>query len=592
MRILWHYLRPLRWLVGLALLLASVAQVLALYDPVIFGHILDRYALNKGQLSDAARVQGVTLWLGIAVAVALVARLARSLQEFMVRLVVQRFGTQLFNDGLRQTLRLPFEDFEEQTSGQILSVLQKVREDTEKFITSLINVLFAALVGVAFLLWYAVTRSWLLVPVFAVGVVLLGGLTGLLSQRIKRLQRSVVKQTNAMSGAITESLRNIELVKSLGLTVNEIRRLQGYTQAIYELEMGKTRRTRTLSFLQGSALILLRQSILFMLLWLIFHRQLSPGELISMQFISTGIIAPLQELGTIILAWREAEASLQTFDALMKRPHEYRAESPVDVGAVERLRFDHVFFTYRHSASPAVEDISFEARLGDTLAFVGPSGSGKSTLVKLLVGLYRPSSGGIFYDDVSIDDLRYNRIRRQMGFVTQQTQLFSGTIRDNMRFVRPEATDAQIVDAMEQAQCAHLISGPGKGLDTVLGEDGRRLSGGERQRLAIARALLRDPRILIFDEATSALDALTEEEVSRTVEEVATGARRIVVHIAHRLSTIMHADTIYVLERGRIVERGTHAELLEQKGLYWAMWRQQIGERGPAPATEPAAAAS
>jgi ATP-binding cassette, subfamily B, bacterial len=264
----------------------------------------------------------------------------------------------------------------------------------------------------------------------------------------------------------------------------------------------------------------------------------------------------------------------------------------VDVGAVERLRFDHVFFTYRQAASPAVEDISFEARLGDTLAFVGPSGSGKSTLVKLLVGLYRPSSGGIFYDEVSIDDLRYNRIRRQMGFVTQQTQLFSGTIRDNMRFVRPEATDAQIVDAMEQAQCAHLLTAPGKGLDTVLGEDGRRLSGGERQRLAIARALLRDPRILIFDEATSALDALTEEEVSRTVEEVSTGARRIVVHIAHRLSTIMHADTIYVLERGRIVERGTHPELLEQKGLYWAMWRQQIGERGPAPVAEPVAAAS
>ncbi|WP_290798753.1 ABC transporter ATP-binding protein [Flavihumibacter sp. UBA7668] len=588
MKILWKYLQPYRGWVFLALGLAALAQVLALYDPVLFGKVIDTYALNPANLSEKERTNGVIWLLLIAIGVALLARIAATFKDYVVRLVVQKFGMQIFNDGLRQTLRLPYDGFEDQSSGETLSKLQKVRTDTERFINSFINILFSTFVGMGFLIWYAVTKHWALIPVFLIGVLLLGGLTSLLSRKIKTIQRQVVRQTNIMSGSITESIRNIELVKSLGLTYSEIRRLREKTQQIFELEMMKNRKVRSLSFLQGTTLNLLKQSILFILLWLIFRNVLTTGELISMQFISTAIIGPLQDLGNIILQYREAEASLQVFNQLMMKEPEYRPEEPVDINAIEHLEFDKVSFRHKKAIQNAVDNISFKVGLGQTIAFVGPSGSGKSTLVKLLVGLYSPVEGDIRIDGISVRQLRYNRVRRQLGFVTQETQMFSGTIRDNMLFVKPDATDEQIYAAMEKASCANLVAYSQKGLDTVLGEGGKRVSGGEKQRLAIARALLREPRLLIFDEATSALDSITEEEITDTIREISASNKQMTILIAHRLSTIMHADTIFVLEKGRITEQGKHHELLEQKGLYYAMWRQQIGERDPLVVSPPA----
>ncbi|OVZ55317.1 ABC transporter ATP-binding protein [Pigmentiphaga sp. NML080357] len=587
MRVLWTYLTPHRTLACVALLLAGASQILALVDPIIFGRIIDEYALNRAGKTERELVTGVMALLGLAVLVAVLSRLARAIQEYLTRLVVQKLGTQLFNDGLRQVLRLRFQEFEDLRSGEVLSLLQKVRADSERFINTFINTVFAAAVGAGFLTWYAVTKNWLLVPVFLVGVVLLGGLTGWLSREIKAQQRSIVRETNRNSGFITESLRNVELIKSLGLTYPEIRRLQAQTEAIFAMEMEKVKRIRVLSFLQGMTLSLLRLSILFALLWLIFRDVLSPGELIAMQFISVAIFAPLQELGNIILAYREVDASLANFAALMKKPVERRPPGAVDVGPVSDVRFDHVSFRHKGAADYALEDVSFEARLGDTIAFVGPSGSGKSTLVKLLVGLYPPAEGTVSYNGQPTTSLRFNRVRRQIGFVTQEAHMFAGTIRENLRLVKPDATDQEMIAAMEQASCAYLLEKSPDGLDTAIGEMGMKLSGGEKQRLSIARALIRQPRLLIFDEATSALDSLTEEQINETVRRICARRTQITVLIAHRLSTVMQADVIFVLEKGRIVERGSHAELLERKGLYYAMWRQQIGER-PGVKAEPA----
>lgn len=579
MSLLWKYLRPYHKLILLSLLLAAVSQLLNLIDPIIFGKIIDDYATKINTRPQSELMREVLFWLMIAVAIALLARIAKAFQEYTTRQTVARFGMQIFNDGLRQTLRLSFQEFEESRSGETLSVLQKVKTDTERFVNSFINIVFSSMVGVGFLIWYSITKSGWLIPIFIIGVLVLAALTGTLSKKIKRVQRSINKETNRMSGIMTESLRNIELVKSLGLTFPEIRRLSDMTKNIYDLEMQKVRKVSTLSFLQGTALNLLRQSILFMLLWLIFRNVLSTGELISMQFISTTIFGPLQDLGNIIVQYREVEVSVANFDTLMKKPIEQRPAYPIDVGNIRSLRFENVVFRHRTARDNAIDDISFQVSLGDTIAFVGPSGSGKSTLLKLLVGLYRPLSGTIFFNDEPAGNIRYNQLRRQMGFVTQDTQLFAGTIKDNLRFVKPDATDEELADSLQKASASKLIARSSHGLDTLLGENGMKLSGGEKQRISIARSLLRNPKLLIFDEATSALDSLTEEEITSTIREISTSRNQITIMIAHRLSTIMHADVIYVLEKGRITESGAHADLLQEKGLYYAMWRQQIGER-------------
>lgn len=579
MQILWRYLKPQRYLILLSLVLATIAQLLTLVDPIIFGKIIDDYAMAPSSRPRDELVRGVLFWLGIAIAISMAARIAKAFQDYFTRMSVAAFGMHIFNEGLKQTLRLNFQEFEESRSGETLSILQKVKTDTERFINSFINILYSSFIGIGFLVWYSITKNWMLIPVFIIGILVLGSLTGLLSKKIKTVQRSINRETNKMGGVITESLRNIELVKSLGLTFPEIRRLREQTKKIYDLEMVKVRKVRTLSFFQGTILNLLRQSILFILLWLIFRDVLTTGELITMQFISTSIFGPLQDLGNIILQYREVEASVHNFDTLLKKPVEQRPDDPVETGPLNNLEFRDVVFRHKTGMVNAIDGVSFFVKTGQTVAFVGPSGSGKSTLVKLLVGLYKPVSGEILFNGQSAADIRYNALRRQIGFVSQDTQLFAGSIRENLLFVKADATDEEILDVLEKASCGLLLARSPHGINTILGEGGMKLSGGEKQRISIARALLRHPRLLIFDEATSALDSLTEEDITRTIREISAAREQVVLLIAHRLSTIMHADTIFVLERGRIVETGTHDVLLEQKGLYYAMWRQQVGER-------------
>jgi ATP-binding cassette subfamily B protein len=566
-------------LIFFSLLLAAMAQLLNLIDPVIFGKIIDRYATNKYHLQERDLVRGIFYWLLLALGIAVLARLSKAAQEYYTRKAVARFGMNIFNDGLKQTLRLSFQEFEESRSGTTLSVLQKVKTDAERFINAFINVLFSSLVGVGFLIWYSISRNWLLVPVFLIGVLLLGSLTGLVSKKIKSIQRSINRQTDKQAGVITESLRNIELVKSLGLTFAEIRRLNEQTLKIFNLEMLKAKKVSSLSFFQGNMLNLLKQSILFILLWLIFRQVLTTGELIAMQFISTAIFTPLQDLGNMIVLYREADASLKTFDRLMAKPVEQRPENSVEVEQLHSLRFENVVFRHRTAKYNAIDGISFTVSRGQTIAFVGPSGSGKSTLVKLLVGLYVPVSGVIYFNDTNSSRVRYNPLRRQIGFVTQDTQLYAGSIKDNLLFVKPSATEDEMNEALRKASATALIAKASHGLNTILGESGMTLSGGEKQRLSIARALLRQPQLLIFDEATSALDSLTEEEITRTIRDISHNREQMTILIAHRLSTIMHADKIYVLEKGKISETGSHDELLEKRGLYYSMWRQQVGER-------------
>lgn len=579
MRLLLKYLQRYRLQVLLAFILAAINQSFSLMDPYFFGKLIDRFAKMPDKYTQSQFLYGVASLLGAIVGVAMVSRIAKTFQDYVVNMVIQKFGADVFIDGLKHTLKLPFQQFEDQRSGETLSILQKVRTDSERFITVFINVAFTSLVGIIFVVIYAININPWLVAVYFFGAFALGALTNILSKKIKEIQKTIVKETTALAGTTTESLRNIELVKSLGLADQEINRLQNNTLKILKLELKKVRGVRSINFVQGTFVNFLRQIILFILLFLIFKNEMTVGQLLTLQFYSFFIFGPLQELGNVILAYREAEASLNNFEKLLNTPIETKPQAPTKLGVVENLIFKNINFKHATASSYALEDINFEVKKGETIAFVGPSGSGKTTLVKLLVGLYHPVEGQISYNNITSDLLDIDELRNQIGFVTQDTQLFSGTIRENLQFVNPKATDELMVDKLQKAACHNLLQRADNGLDTIIGEGGMKISGGEKQRLSIARALLRDPKIFVFDEATSSLDSITEEEITTTVKEVTDLGQYITVMIAHRLSTIMHADRIYVLEQGKIIEVGEHSELLDQKGLYYAMWRQQIGER-------------
>jgi ATP-binding cassette subfamily B protein len=579
MRTLLRYLRPYYRFALLALVLAAINQVFSLLDPLIFRHVIDSYATQYDKYTRIEFFKGVALLLSMAVGVAFVSRVAKNFQDYFVNVIVQRVGADLYSDGIRHSLALPFQTFEDQRSGETLGKLQKVRSDTERFIAAFVNMVFTTLVGVIFVMVYAFKAHWAIAPAFFLTVPMLAILSSVLSKRIKTIQKVIVAETTALAGATTESLRNIELVKSLGLAKQEELRLNATTEKILKLELKKVRYLRSLSFIQGTAVNFLRTCILFLMLYLIFEKQITVGQFFSLLIYSFFIFGPLQELGNVINIYRETEASLANFDAIFRIPIDPKPVNPVAVDDLRTLAFRDVSFTHATATAPALAGVSFEVKRGHTVAFVGPSGAGKTTLVKLLVGLYRPGAGEILYNGVPSDHVDLDRFRERIGFVTQDAQLFSGTIRENLLFVRPDATDAQCLDVLRRAAATSLLNRADKGLETVIGEGGMKISGGEKQRLSIARALLRDPQLLVFDEATSSLDSLTEEEISRTMRDVAESADVITVLIAHRLSTVMHADRIFVLERGRVVEEGGHDELLARTGLYYAMWRQQVGER-------------
>jgi ATP-binding cassette, subfamily B, bacterial len=581
MKILLRYLKKYQFTVFGALALAAINQIFSLLDPFIFRKIIDDVATVYRSETHTTQ----DFWMAIlplsaaSVGVAFVSRVAKNFQDYFINTVTQRVGAQIYADGISHSLELPYESFEDQRSGETLGVLQKVRTDVEKLILVGINILFQSGIALIFISVYAFTVHWSILPLFLATGPLIAWISSVLSKKIKTIQTQIVKQSTGLAGSTTESLRNIELVKSLGLAKQEIAQLNSTTQKILKLELQKVKYVRSMSFVQGTCVNLLRAILTLVLIYLIYEGKITFGEFYSLNIYSFFLFGPLQEIGNVVNTYRETEVSLKNFEDIFKIPVEVKPANPYPVVSIDSLEFQEVKFKHQSANKDALRKITFQAKKGETIAFVGPSGSGKSTLVKLLVGLYRPKEGKILYNGHNFDEIDFDQLRERIGFVTQDTQLFSGTIRENLLFVNPTATDEQCLDVLRKAACHTLLERADNGLDTVIGEGGVKVSGGEKQRLSIARALLRNPNLLVFDEATSSLDSLTEEEISETIRDVSEGKSHLTIVIAHRLSTIMHATKIFVLEKGRIVENGSHDELLENKGLYYAMWRQQVGEK-------------
>ncbi len=581
MKILYSYIKEHKSLLFFALFFAAINQSFSLCDSIIIGKLLNECAVGalnfKGD--EDLFIKAVLGWLLLSVGAAMVSRIAKNFQDYFTNIIIQRTGARMYTDGIQKALQLPYQDFEDQRSGETLGKLQKVKTDCEKIITLSISLIFQSVVGIVFVVVYAINIHWLLGPLFLATVPVIAVISSFLGKKIKVISRMILRETTALAGATTESLRNIELVKSLGLTEQEVKRLNETTIKVLGLELKKIRFIRSLSFIQGTTVHLLRTCLIFALYLFIFKGIIQPGDMITLMFFSFFLFNPLQELGNVIATYNDTKASMDNFSTLMNAKSEEKPANPKTIGAIQNLRFSNISFKHQTAKSHAIKNISFEVKSGETVAFVGPSGSGKTTLVKMLVGLYQPEEGVICYNDKNMKEIDLTELRQQLGFVTQDAQLFSGTIKDNLLFVKPNASDEEINAVLQKSACNNLLLRAENGIDTAIGEGGIKVSGGEKQRLSIARALLRNPKLLIFDEATSALDSITEEEITQTIRNISNKQDQITVLIAHRLSTIMHSDKIYVLEQGQIIEQGKHDDLLKEKGLYYAMWRQQIGER-------------
>lgn len=575
--VLWVSLKKYRGLLFLSLFLAAINQVFSLLDPLIFRIIVDDYAMKFSEIPRDVFVKGVLTLLGMIIGVAFVSRVAKNFQDYYVSLISQRSSTRQYADAIEHSLSLPYGVFEDQKSGEILQKIQKAKLDMQIIIGSIINNVFISIVGILFVMTYAFFTHWMIGAVFIISMPIIGVTAYFVSKGIKKAQKAILAESTGLAGATTETLRNIELVKSLGLENQEIKRLNKSNDRILELELKKIKKVRTLSFIQGTMVNLMRSVILFVMLWLIFEQQITLGAFFTLMIYSFFLFAPLGEFGNTVSQYQEAKASYEQLQDIMRMEVQKKPRNAKKVNTINNIVFDNVKFKYPSGDAHSLQGIKIRLEKGQTIGIAGQSGSGKSTIIKMLSGLYYPTEGKMLVNGIDSRKLDIDYYKKHIGIVSQETQLFAGTIRENLLFVNPDATDKECENALRMASALSIIERGKKGLNTRIGEGGIKISGGERQRLAIARALLRNPELIIFDEATSSLDSITEKVIIKTIKSIKkTRPEIIIVMVAHRLSTISHSDRIYVLENGRVVDQGTHSSLLKKNGVYSRFWKEQV----------------
>lgn len=581
LRQLWVHARAHRGKVVLASAFSVLNKIFDVAPELLIGAAVDVVA-NEDR-SFVGRLLGIDdrwhqlLALG---AITVVVWILESVTDYLADITWRNLAQTIEHDtrmaSYRHVQQLELAYFEDQSSGGLMSILNDDVNQLERFLDFGANevILTAANVVLVGLTFAFISPTLALLAFLPIPVIIAGSL---------RYQRNLEQRYDAVraaAGRIADTLANnlggIATIKAFDAEDREGDRVAVDSQAYSDANAEAIR-------FSSAFVPLIRMAILagFTMTLLVGGRATLDGDLdvglfTTLVYMTQRLLWPLTRLGETLDLYQRAMASCRRiFGLLDVQPSIRPGTRQLPGRARGAVRFEAVGFGYGDGA-PVLHGLDLDIPAGETHAIVGATGAGKSTIVKLLLRLYEPSSGRITLDGVPIDELTFTSLRGALGFVSQDVFLFQGTVRENITYGRPDASDGEVVRAASLAEADGFIKELPLGYDTIVGERGQKLSGGQRQRLTIARAILRDPAVLVLDEATSAIDNETEAAIQRSLAHVSAG--RTTVVIAHRLSTVRHAHRIHVLERGEVVEAGTHDELVGRGGLYAALWRVQTGD--------------
>ncbi|HOK64599.1 MAG TPA: ABC transporter ATP-binding protein [Bacillota bacterium] len=553
---------------ALALVFLLAISGLNLLQPMVIGWVVD------GVL--AAEKYDLLLYAGLAIfGMAAVKGIIQYLQRFNMAYAGQKVVFDIRNTLYRHLQQLSYSFYDQAQTGQLMSRVTSDVNAVQRFLSNGIVQIVSTVVSFSATLILMLSLNWKLTLISMVTVPLLLWRVKIYSTKVRPMFAQIQEQVAVVNTRIQENIAGQRVVKAFARKEYELEKFERDNMELLQRSI----RAERLSAINWSLMRLLTETSLALILWYggrqVISFELSLGTLISFNMLLGQLLGPIRSLGWIVSMVQRTIASGERIFEILDTEADVRDKPGAKpIGEIEgRVTFDNVSFAY-DGVNMVLKNINLDVAPGETVAILGGTGSGKSTLIMLIPRFYDPTEGRILIDGIDIRDVTLESLRRQIGIVTQETFLFSASIRDNIAYGKPEATDEEIIEAAKAAHIHDFIMSLPDGYDTIIGERGVGLSGGQKQRVAIARALLMDARILLLDESTSSVDVETEMQIQQAFSRLLKDRTAFI--IAQRLSTVRDADRIVVLDNGTIVEEGTHEELLELGGIYTAIYNLQF----------------